>query len=64
MIGFVKILNFSKNFYKIHYESAFQGFRLVGRVTKNGKRTRISRLSINPTTIKKLNNLCIKKEEF
>ena len=48
----------------MRYESVFQGFRLASRVAKNGERTRIFRLSTHLTTIKELNNLCIKKEEF
>ena len=41
---------------KIQYESAFQGFRLGGGVTKNGERTRIFRLSNHPTTVEELNS--------
>ena len=40
---------------KIQYESAFQGFRLVGGVTKNGERTHVFRLSSHPITIEYLN---------
>lgn len=58
------MLNFSKIFYKIQYESAFQWFKLASEVAKNGERTRVFKLSTHPTTIKELNNLCIKKEEF
>lgn len=40
---------------KIQYESAFQGFRLVGGVTKAGDRTHVFRLNSHPITIEYLN---------
>lgn len=40
---------------KIQFESAFQGFRLVGGVTKAGDRTHVFRLNSHPITIEYLN---------
>ena len=40
---------------KIQYESPFQGFRLVGGITKNGERTRVFEVSTHPVSIEYLN---------
>lgn len=48
----------------IQFESAFQGFRLVGGVTKNGDRTRVFRLSNTPVTIEYLNEFVLEENEM
>ena len=48
---------------KIQFESAFQGFRLVGGVTKNGERTHAFRLNNHPTTIEYLNEFAYSYKE-
>lgn len=40
----------------IQFESAFQGFRLAGGITKNGERTRIFKISDTPITVERLND--------
>lgn len=40
---------------RVQYESAFQGFRLVGGVTKTGERTHVFRINNHPITIEYLN---------
>lgn len=47
---------------KIQYESAFQGFRLVGGVTKNGDRTHAFRLNSQPVTIEYLNEFVFQEK--
>lgn len=47
---------------KIQYESAFQGFRLVGGVTKNGDRTHAFRLNSHPVTIEYLNEFVFQEK--
>lgn len=47
---------------KIQYESPFQGFRLVGGVTKKGERTRVFKVSDTPITVDELNNFVREKE--
>lgn len=49
---------------KIQYESAFQGFRLVGGVTKNGERTHVFRLSSHPITIEYLNEFVYQEKNI
>lgn len=49
-------ITFDSTLDKIQFESAFQGFRLGGGVTKTGERTRIFKLSSHPTTIEELNS--------
>lgn len=40
---------------KMQFESAFQGFRMVGGVTKNGERTRVFEVSTHPVSVEYLN---------
>lgn len=47
---------------KIQYESVFQGFRLVGGVTKDKERTRAFRVSDEPISIDKLNEYVFEEE--
>lgn len=47
---------------KIQFESAFQGFRLVGGVTKNGDRTHAFRLNSHPVTIEYLNEFVFQEK--
>lgn len=46
----------------IQYESPFQGFRLVGGVTKKGERTRAFKVSDTPITVEELNKFVREKE--
>lgn len=45
---------------KIQFESPFQGFRMVGGVTKNGERTRVFEVSTHPIAIEELNRYVVK----
>lgn len=47
---------------KIQYESPFQGFRLVGGVTKKGERTRAFKVSDTPIAVEELNKFVREKE--
>lgn len=40
---------------KIQFESVFQGFRMVGGVTKDGDRTKVFKVSDTPITVEQLN---------
>lgn len=46
---------------KIQYESPFQGFRMVGGVTKKGERTRVFEVSTHPVTVEYLNEFVREK---
>ena len=48
---------------KIQYESPFQGFRMVGGVTKQGDRTRVFEVSDHPITVEKLNEFVREEED-
>lgn len=47
---------------KIQYESAFQGFRMVGGVTKSGERTRVFEVSNHPVTVEYMNQFVMDEE--
>lgn len=48
---------------KIQYESPFQGFRMVGGITKQGDRTRVFEVSNHPTTVEALNEFVSADED-
>lgn len=47
---------------KIQFESPFQGFRMVGGITKQGERTRVFEVSDTPITVEELNEF-VREEE-
>lgn len=47
---------------RIQYESVFQGFRMVGGVTKSGERTRVFEVSNHPVTIEYMNQFVMNDE--
>ena len=49
---------------KIQFESAFQGFRMAGGVTKNGDRTRIFKVTDTPITAEQLNYYVPHEEDY
>lgn len=44
----------------IQFESPFQGFRMVGGVTKAGERTRVFEISTHPISVEELNRYAVK----
>jgi hypothetical protein len=49
---------------KIQYESAFQGFRLVGGVTKEKERTKVFRVSDKPVSIEYMNDFVSEEDKI